>query len=165
MLIRLGGCPGWSESSLGTHAILLVLSWWFIYMCTSWILSVYVFRSRIGLLDIDCKVFQLYHKDPKFSSRQFWVNNVDSDQSLIILDTVCHSIYIFWALYLSVKPHSSHSTIITATFLAVQIFRYYRYVSELRVWWWWETLLLLLNTCVSRNPVLTEILIIIHYRK
>ena len=26
-LIRLGGCPGWSESSLGTHAILLVLSW------------------------------------------------------------------------------------------------------------------------------------------
>ena len=25
-LIRLGGCPGWSESSLGTHAILLALS-------------------------------------------------------------------------------------------------------------------------------------------
>ena len=27
ILIRLGGCPGWSESSLGAHAILLVLSW------------------------------------------------------------------------------------------------------------------------------------------
>ena len=26
-LIRLGGCPGWSESSRGAHAILLVLSW------------------------------------------------------------------------------------------------------------------------------------------
>ena len=26
-LIRLGGCPGWSESLLGAHAILLVLSW------------------------------------------------------------------------------------------------------------------------------------------
>ena len=26
-LIRLGRCPGWSESSLGTMAILLVLSW------------------------------------------------------------------------------------------------------------------------------------------
>ena len=26
-LIRLGGCPGWSESSLGAHAILLVLTW------------------------------------------------------------------------------------------------------------------------------------------
>ena len=26
-LIRLGGCTGWSESSLGAHAILLVLSW------------------------------------------------------------------------------------------------------------------------------------------
>ena len=27
ILIRLGGCPGWSESSLGAHATLLVLSW------------------------------------------------------------------------------------------------------------------------------------------
>ena len=26
-LIRLGGCPGWSEASLGAHVILLVLSW------------------------------------------------------------------------------------------------------------------------------------------
>ena len=26
-LLRLSGCPGWSESSLGAHAILLVLSW------------------------------------------------------------------------------------------------------------------------------------------
>ena len=26
-LIRLGGCPGWSESSLGVHVILLGLSW------------------------------------------------------------------------------------------------------------------------------------------
>ena len=26
-LIRLGGCPGWSESLFGAHAILLVLSW------------------------------------------------------------------------------------------------------------------------------------------
>ena len=26
-LIRLGGCPGWSESSLGAHAILLFFSW------------------------------------------------------------------------------------------------------------------------------------------
>ena len=26
-LIRLDGCPGWSESSLGAHATLLVLSW------------------------------------------------------------------------------------------------------------------------------------------
>ena len=26
-LIRLGGCPGWSESLLGTKVILLVLSW------------------------------------------------------------------------------------------------------------------------------------------
>ena len=31
-LIRLVGCPGWSESSLGAHAILLVLSWGGSYM-------------------------------------------------------------------------------------------------------------------------------------
>ena len=30
-LIRLGGCPGWSESSLGAHAILFVLPWGGIY--------------------------------------------------------------------------------------------------------------------------------------
>ena len=27
ILLRLVGCPGWSKSSLGAHAILLVLSW------------------------------------------------------------------------------------------------------------------------------------------
>ena len=32
-LIRLGGHPGWSESSLGTRAILLVLSWGGSYYC------------------------------------------------------------------------------------------------------------------------------------
>ena len=31
-LIRLGACPGWSESSLDAHAILLVLSWGGSYM-------------------------------------------------------------------------------------------------------------------------------------
>ena len=34
-LIRLGECPGWSESLLGAHAILLVLSWggWYADIC------------------------------------------------------------------------------------------------------------------------------------
>ena len=32
-LIRLGGCPGWSESLLGAYAILLVLSWGGSYVC------------------------------------------------------------------------------------------------------------------------------------
>ena len=34
ILIRLGRCPGWSESSLGAHAILLVLSWGGSYIYT-----------------------------------------------------------------------------------------------------------------------------------
>ena len=35
-LIRLGGCPGWSESSLGAHASLLVLSWGGSYILKVW---------------------------------------------------------------------------------------------------------------------------------
>ena len=38
-LISLGGCPGWSESSLGTHAILLVLSWRGSFECEIHLLS------------------------------------------------------------------------------------------------------------------------------
>ena len=39
-MLTLGGCPGWSESSLGAHAILLVLSWGG---------SFYTFSSNIAL--------------------------------------------------------------------------------------------------------------------
>ena len=35
-LIRLGRCPGWSESSLGVHASLLVLSWGGSYVLKVW---------------------------------------------------------------------------------------------------------------------------------
>ena len=35
-LIRLGGCPGWSESSLGARASLLVLSWGGSYVLKVW---------------------------------------------------------------------------------------------------------------------------------
>ena len=33
LFIRLGGCPGWSESSLGAHVILLVMSWGGSFYC------------------------------------------------------------------------------------------------------------------------------------
>ena len=39
ILIRLGRCPGWSESSLGAHAILLVLSWGGSYIYTPLLLD------------------------------------------------------------------------------------------------------------------------------
>ena len=35
-LVRLGGCPGWSESSLGAYASLLVLSWGGSYVLKVW---------------------------------------------------------------------------------------------------------------------------------
>ena len=41
-LIRLGGCPGWSEFSLGAHAILLILSWGSSYL--------FLFFSKIHIL-------------------------------------------------------------------------------------------------------------------
>ena len=56
-LIRLGGCPSWSESSMGAHAFLLVLSWGasFAFSCTwewsnkrlgiCWIINVWVLQS------------------------------------------------------------------------------------------------------------------------
>ena len=37
-LIRLGGCPGWSESSLGAYTILLVLTWGGSYVIMRWLL-------------------------------------------------------------------------------------------------------------------------------
>ena len=44
-LIRLGGCPGWSESSLGAHAILLGLSWDGSYLTQYY--SVYIHMYKI----------------------------------------------------------------------------------------------------------------------
>ena len=46
-LIRLGGCPGWSESLLGAYAIFLVLSWgcsylfWYQYQSFRFVLSLH----------------------------------------------------------------------------------------------------------------------------
>ena len=45
-LIRMGGCQGWSESSLGTHAISLVLS-----RCGSY--SKCVYTSQMTFYDVD----------------------------------------------------------------------------------------------------------------
>ena len=52
-LIRLGRCPGWSESSLGAHAILLVLS-----CCGSYFLQLKSFRCA-GWLKIMTAVCKL----------------------------------------------------------------------------------------------------------
>ena len=44
-LIRLGRCTGWSESSLGAHAIMLVLSWGGSLMCNIQIASFEIMLS------------------------------------------------------------------------------------------------------------------------
>ena len=55
-LIRLGGWPGWSESSLGAHDILLVLSWGGSYI---FCMIIQLFRIRVPKM----------HKTPR---KTFW---------------------------------------------------------------------------------------------
>ena len=62
-LIRLGGCPGWFESSLGVHVILFVLSCsgsyfhWFHLSIKTIILNEYAkFRSFVNFIDININI-------------------------------------------------------------------------------------------------------------
>ena len=69
-LIRLGGCPGCSDSSLGAHAILLVLSRcgsndetpyhnkWYFQNCTL-IIGAYLFKVLFMFRENDIKHFLL----------------------------------------------------------------------------------------------------------
>ena len=67
-LIRLGGCPGWSESSLDAQAILLVLS------CRG---------SYLGRLSCESmhSGYVAHHNDPKILDRQVLANNADPECS------------------------------------------------------------------------------------
>ena len=81
-LIRLGGCPGWSESSLGTHAILLVLSYGGSNgkQCRRW--SDCSFRSRL---------IKIYTVCPDLSARKLRISMLNTSltphctQPLIII--------------------------------------------------------------------------------
>ena len=131
-LIRLGGCPGWSVSSLGAQAILLILS------CCGWNLTlsfpmIFLFRvcrkgrgSSGGLLSMaqyDPWNYENseYRNDPKFSDRQAWANSAVPDPTRVF--TVCHSICIIWTHYSTVKPLFFNFRVITANFSGVRIFR------------------------------------------
>ena len=61
-LIRMGGCPGWSESSLGAQVILFVLSWGGSVVSDSLILSVWVTFHKVSLYTNNyhwCWIFSL----------------------------------------------------------------------------------------------------------
>ena len=106
-LIRLGGCPGWSESSLDTHAIFL-LSHWFKLKCQ--IFVAIHFHSNLTLAKVTrlmrynvCEKRYIQYpiskycnrvqsrgrfgkkksecNDPKFLDRQVWPNRVDPNQT------------------------------------------------------------------------------------
>ena len=68
-LIRMGGCPGWSESLLGAHAILLVLSWsGSFYSC-----ALLIFTTSDGWMDVFIfnKIKQL-DRQPFFAQSDFF---------------------------------------------------------------------------------------------
>ena len=65
-LIRLGGCPGWSESSLGAHAILLVLSWGGSNKNTN---QDYLYNGNCDQTDIKNRIFMNLDWTPIFSSQ------------------------------------------------------------------------------------------------
>ena len=93
-LIRLCGCPGWSESSLGVLAILLVLSWGgsyseFLSSVGSWVITIMILNFRTAA------------------------------QTQIRLKSVC----IFWMHYSTVKSSFSNFRVITANFTGVRILR------------------------------------------
>ena len=74
-LIRLGRCPGWSESSLGTHAIL----------------------SGGGSYHL-----RAYHSDPVVLDRHGWTNSVDPHQiapegAVWSGSALFHAVWIIWA--------------------------------------------------------------------
>ena len=82
-MIRLGGCPSWSESSLGLHAILLVLSRSGSYhatFCSNTLLPylykkliyIFAFISFIIVVLANIHVVSLYLSMVQYCSRHYW---------------------------------------------------------------------------------------------
>ena len=127
--IRLGRCPDWSKSSLGTQVILLVLlcagsnvspgvSWRVIASPRCW--------ATIGFPDIIIGYLQLYteklvkniecRNDPKFLDRSWQTVLTQIRLLLIRFYTVCNSVCIFWTHLSTVKQSCSNFRVITAKF-------------------------------------------------
>ena len=68
-----------------------------------------------------------YRNYPKFSDRYAWAMSADSDQTLIRVYTVCHSVCIVWMHSSMVEPHSSNFRVITTNCLGVS-----EYLGNLR---------------------------------
>ena len=64
-----------------------------------------------------------YRKYPKFSDRYAWANSADPEEQSDQVWSVCRSVYIVWAHYSMVEPHSSNFRVITTNVLGVLIFR------------------------------------------
>ena len=130
-LIRLGVCPGWSESPLGAHAILLVLSWGSSFVDDQGFLSFSLCRLRSKTIEpehdktnkILCAQQTLWSEFLLSAWRNIeilatqWVHSKGSDQSLgwahgsflltNVLQLNCHHDEAFWWRQLSVMPKTN----------------------------------------------------------
>ena len=110
VLIRLRRCAGWSASLLFAYCI-----------------------NRFSHEVAHIYPEHLYHKDPKFSDRQFCLGKPSRPRSvcawrisLISVCIVCHSASIFWTRFCAVKPYCSNFRISTALFFRRRIFFIFR---------------------------------------
>ena len=97
-LIRLSGCPGWSKSSLGAHATLLVLSWGGSYL--NRVVLVYNNASKRCRRKSKCSTYEQSDLDLHCLSRSsliwvctVWVEAVWSGSALFAHAYLSHKIF------------------------------------------------------------------------
>ena len=88
-LIRLGGCPGWSESSLDAHATLLVLSWDGSSVALSSDTDTTTLSLGVLVLVVSCVLVQLVHVFlVDMSTVLSYTNNVTAPEIMIGKSTI-----------------------------------------------------------------------------
>ena len=116
-LIRLGGCPGWSESSLSAQS----LRWFCHEAAFIWVTS--TVKQTRWIFD------EIYCNDPKFLDRQALTNSADPDQTVprgaVWSGSTLFAITSasFGPNYSLVKQNCFNFRIITAIFSGVWMFR------------------------------------------
>ena len=141
-LIRLGGCLGWSESSLGTHATLLVLSWVSSNVSvttTSWVQDLwFIFSSEKTGGEIDYKTLSwVWGADEKFVRGSLFgitglcrvMPNSEPERRIFLSAPNNHDrfffLHTFWSpafdFNIGVAINESHSYTLTSAILKVGV--------------------------------------------
>ena len=89
-LIRLGGCPGWSESLLGAHAILLILSWG----SSFFILTGPCFQWTSSLKISSWAMSTLFQVRASFSWLNLWLSSAPEYAEIRKIFSSCNTIIV-----------------------------------------------------------------------